>query len=168
MEPDSNNPCILPAPFTMLQHRHLPYLGHLVSKLTAIETQQLPSRSQTWTQRTTMQRKTKTRARSLVPRVAPNSCVHAIDIDIDRDVVDTTHPLTRALTMGLADPPCPPKWGAISCVERGADWALRWISDRRSTFTEHLVAFAIVEGIFFWPPLLDEEGWLNAWSHILQ
>lgn len=37
----------------------------------------------------------------------------------------------------------------IPCVKRKADWALRWISDRRSTFAERLVAFAAVEGIFF-------------------
>lgn len=37
----------------------------------------------------------------------------------------------------------------IPCVKRKADWALRWISDKRSTFAERLVAFAAVEGIFF-------------------
>ncbi|KAG6334246.1 hypothetical protein ID866_4837 [Astraeus odoratus] len=37
----------------------------------------------------------------------------------------------------------------IPCVKRKAEWALRWISDRRSTFAERLVAFAAVEGIFF-------------------
>lgn len=37
----------------------------------------------------------------------------------------------------------------IPCVKRKADWALRWISDERSTFAERLVAFAAVEGIFF-------------------
>ncbi|ESK81647.1 ribonucleotide reductase small subunit [Moniliophthora roreri MCA 2997] len=37
----------------------------------------------------------------------------------------------------------------IPCVKRKADWALRWISDKRSTFGERLVAFAAVEGIFF-------------------
>lgn len=37
----------------------------------------------------------------------------------------------------------------IPCVKRKADWALRWISDQRSTFAERLVAFAAVEGIFF-------------------
>ena len=30
-----------------------------------------------------------------------------------------------------------------------ANWALKWISDDRSTFGERLVAFAAVEGIFF-------------------
>ncbi|KAA1466218.1 ribonucleotide reductase small subunit [Dentipellis sp. KUC8613] len=37
----------------------------------------------------------------------------------------------------------------IPCVKKKADWALRWISDRRSVFGERLVAFAAVEGIFF-------------------
>ncbi|KIY73394.1 hypothetical protein CYLTODRAFT_387015 [Cylindrobasidium torrendii FP15055 ss-10] len=37
----------------------------------------------------------------------------------------------------------------IPCVKRKADWALRWISDKRSSFGERLVAFAAVEGIFF-------------------
>ncbi|KAN0074628.1 hypothetical protein V8E55_011677 [Tylopilus felleus] len=36
-----------------------------------------------------------------------------------------------------------------ACVKRKADWALRWISDQRSTFAERLVAFAAVKGIFF-------------------
>ncbi|TQS31600.1 hypothetical protein Golomagni_08109, partial [Golovinomyces magnicellulatus] len=37
----------------------------------------------------------------------------------------------------------------IPVVKKKADWALRWISDRRATFAERLVAFAAVEGIFF-------------------
>jgi len=37
----------------------------------------------------------------------------------------------------------------IPCIKRKADWALRWISDKASTFGERLVAFAAVEGIFF-------------------
>ena len=37
----------------------------------------------------------------------------------------------------------------IPCVKRKADWALKWISDERSTFAERLIAFAAVEGIFF-------------------
>ncbi|KAF8665694.1 hypothetical protein AX16_000147 [Volvariella volvacea WC 439] len=37
----------------------------------------------------------------------------------------------------------------IPCIKRKADWALRWISDKDSTFAERLVAFAAVEGIFF-------------------
>ncbi|CAE7113128.1 unnamed protein product [Rhizoctonia solani] len=37
----------------------------------------------------------------------------------------------------------------IPCIKKKANWALKWISDRRSTFAERLVAFAAVEGIFF-------------------
>lgn len=37
----------------------------------------------------------------------------------------------------------------IPCIKKKADWALRWISDKRSSFGERLVAFAAVEGIFF-------------------
>ncbi|KAI0074652.1 ribonucleotide reductase small subunit [Panus rudis PR-1116 ss-1] len=37
----------------------------------------------------------------------------------------------------------------IPCIKRKADWALRWISDKNSAFSERLVAFAAVEGIFF-------------------
>ncbi|CZT19706.1 probable Ribonucleoside-diphosphate reductase small chain [Ramularia collo-cygni] len=37
----------------------------------------------------------------------------------------------------------------IPCIRKKADWALRWISDKNSTFALRLVAFAAVEGIFF-------------------
>ena len=37
----------------------------------------------------------------------------------------------------------------IPCIKCKADWAMRWIADKKSTFTERLVAFAAVEGIFF-------------------
>ncbi|KAG8898389.1 Ribonucleotide-diphosphate reductase (RNR), small subunit [Tulasnella sp. 403] len=37
----------------------------------------------------------------------------------------------------------------IPCIQKKADWALNWISDKKSTFAERLVAFAAVEGIFF-------------------
>ena len=37
----------------------------------------------------------------------------------------------------------------IPCIKRKAEWALKWISDKQSTFAERLVAFAAVEGIFF-------------------
>lgn len=37
----------------------------------------------------------------------------------------------------------------IPCIKRKAEWALRWISDTRSTFAERLVAFATIKGIFF-------------------
>ncbi|CAD6506141.1 BgTH12-07071 [Blumeria graminis f. sp. triticale] len=37
----------------------------------------------------------------------------------------------------------------IPCIKRKADWAVRWIQDKNSTFAQRLVAFAAVEGIFF-------------------
>lgn len=37
----------------------------------------------------------------------------------------------------------------IPCIGKKADWALRWIADKRSSFAERLIAFACVEGIFF-------------------
>ncbi|KAG1814602.1 uncharacterized protein BJ212DRAFT_1300418 [Suillus subaureus] len=36
-----------------------------------------------------------------------------------------------------------------SLLKHKADWALKWISDQCSTFGDHLVTFAAVEGIFF-------------------
>ena len=38
---------------------------------------------------------------------------------------------------------------SVPCVQRKAEWALKWISDTKSTFAERLIAFAAVEGIFF-------------------
>ncbi|KAH6687494.1 ribonucleoside-diphosphate reductase small chain [Plectosphaerella plurivora] len=37
----------------------------------------------------------------------------------------------------------------IPAIRKKADWALRWITDKESTFASRLVAFAAVEGIFF-------------------
>ncbi|KAF2156621.1 hypothetical protein K461DRAFT_234276 [Myriangium duriaei CBS 260.36] len=37
----------------------------------------------------------------------------------------------------------------IPCIRKKADWALKWISDKNSTFGCRLIAFAAVEGIFF-------------------
>ncbi|KAI8625290.1 ribonucleoside-diphosphate reductase small subunit [Xylariaceae sp. FL1651] len=37
----------------------------------------------------------------------------------------------------------------IPAIRKKADWALKWISDRKSTFAQRLIAFAAVEGIFF-------------------
>ncbi|CZR57307.1 small subunit of ribonucleotide reductase [Phialocephala subalpina] len=37
----------------------------------------------------------------------------------------------------------------IPCIKKKADWAVRWIQDKSSTFAQRLVAFAAVEGIFF-------------------
>ena len=35
------------------------------------------------------------------------------------------------------------------CIEKKADWAMKWINDNESNFATRLVAFACVEGIFF-------------------
>lgn len=35
------------------------------------------------------------------------------------------------------------------CISKKADWARKWIHDKRSSFASRLVAFACVEGIFF-------------------
>ena len=35
------------------------------------------------------------------------------------------------------------------CIRKKADWALKWINDKRSSFATRLIAFAAVEGIFF-------------------
>jgi len=37
----------------------------------------------------------------------------------------------------------------MPCVRKKADWALRWINDKESTYAERVIAFAAVEGIFF-------------------
>ena len=37
----------------------------------------------------------------------------------------------------------------FECVKKKAEWAQRWIHDKRSSFQSRLVAFACVEGIFF-------------------
>ena len=37
----------------------------------------------------------------------------------------------------------------IPCVKRKAEWALKWINDDKSSFATRLIAFAIVEGVFF-------------------
>ena len=35
------------------------------------------------------------------------------------------------------------------CIKKKADWAKKWIADKRSSFATRLVAFAIIEGVFF-------------------
>jgi len=37
----------------------------------------------------------------------------------------------------------------IPCIMKKAEWAQKWIKDNRSGFASRLVAFAVVEGIFF-------------------
>ena len=38
---------------------------------------------------------------------------------------------------------------SVPCIRKKADWAIKWIQDKDSTFAQRLVAFAAVEGIFF-------------------
>lgn len=35
------------------------------------------------------------------------------------------------------------------CIKKKADWAIKWINDKKSSFATRLLAFACVEGIFF-------------------
>ena len=37
----------------------------------------------------------------------------------------------------------------VPCVNKKAQWALKWIEDTKTSFAERLIAFAAVEGIFF-------------------
>jgi len=37
----------------------------------------------------------------------------------------------------------------IPCIAKKAEWAMKWITDKSSSFSMRLVAFACVEGIFF-------------------
>ena len=37
----------------------------------------------------------------------------------------------------------------FECIKKKADWAIKWIEDKNSSFATRLVAFACVEGIFF-------------------
>lgn len=37
----------------------------------------------------------------------------------------------------------------IPCISKKAEWAQKWIKDNRSGFASRLIAFAVVEGIFF-------------------
>jgi len=35
------------------------------------------------------------------------------------------------------------------CIKKKAEWAIKWIHDKRSSFATRLIAFACIEGIFF-------------------
>ena len=37
----------------------------------------------------------------------------------------------------------------IPCVMKKAEWAIKWIKNKDATFAQHLIAFAVVEGLFF-------------------
>src|SRR5579862_3531011 len=59
------------------------------------------------------------------------------------DAIDTSMFRVRGLVTILLTRPIVP------CIRKKADWAIRWIQDKSSTFAQRLVAFAAVEGIFF-------------------
>ena len=65
-----------------------------------------------------------------------HSEVYALLIDVFvKDAED------RARLFGAID--------TVPCIAKKAEWAMRWIGSKSSTFGERLVAFACVEGIFF-------------------
>ena len=37
----------------------------------------------------------------------------------------------------------------IPCIKRKAEWAIKWMNPEKSSFAERVVAFSVVEGIFF-------------------
>jgi ribonucleoside-diphosphate reductase beta chain len=37
----------------------------------------------------------------------------------------------------------------IPCIKKKGDWALKWIADKKSSLGQRLIAFSIIEGIFF-------------------
>ena len=51
--------------------------------------------------------------------------------------------MTRVYFLGYSNA------STVPCIKKKADWAVRWIQDKSSTFAQRLVAFAAVEGIFF-------------------
>lgn len=66
--------------------------------------------------------------------------IHSITYStlIDTYIKDTTqkHKLFNALS-------------EYPCIKKKGEWAIKWINDKRSSFATRLVAFAVVEGIFF-------------------
>jgi ribonucleoside-diphosphate reductase beta chain len=37
----------------------------------------------------------------------------------------------------------------FECIKKKSDWAIKWIQDEKSSFATRLIAFAVIEGIFF-------------------
>lgn len=37
----------------------------------------------------------------------------------------------------------------IPCIKKKAEWCFKWINDHEASFAQRLIAFAIVEGVFF-------------------
>jgi ribonucleotide reductase beta subunit family protein with ferritin-like domain len=54
----------------------------------------------------------------------------------------------------------------VPCIQRKAQWALRWCNSTAASFTECMIAFAAVEGIFlsgyFFCHLLAQKAWSDA------
>ncbi len=78
-----------------------------------------------------------THARALIPIRVLLSCQETYSLLIDTYVKD------KAEKMHLFN-----ALETVPCVRKKADWALRWI-EGSSRFAARLVAFAVVEGIFF-------------------
>ena len=47
----------------------------------------------------------------------------------------------------------------IPCVQRKAQWVLKWCNSTATSFAKCMIAFAAVEGIFFWAPSVPSSGW---------
>jgi len=56
------------------------------------------------------------------------------------------------------------------CIKKKADWAQKWIGDEKSCFATRLVAFACVEGIFFFRGFLQyflvKKTWYYARTYL--
>jgi ribonucleoside-diphosphate reductase subunit M2 len=37
----------------------------------------------------------------------------------------------------------------MPCIKKKADWCFKWINDEKAPFSQRLLAFALVEGVFF-------------------
>jgi len=37
----------------------------------------------------------------------------------------------------------------MPCIKKKADWCFKWINDESAPFSQRLLAFALVEGVFF-------------------
>ena len=60
------------------------------------------------------------------------------------DAIETSKaPVGLQITCNAAD------LSLVPCIRKKAEWAIKWIQDKNSSFAQRLVAFAAVEGIFF-------------------
>lgn len=62
------------------------------------------------------------------------------------DAIDTSKPTIFQASIHVSESLTR---STVPCIRKKADWALKWISDKNSTFAQRLIAFAAVEGIFF-------------------